>query len=132
MGANENWYYLLPVHGRLWNYCYRARHQIGRTRSRHSFYYFKYSFRIRKPLPNITFHQVEVNQYAVFQYPPYDITLSTKISDVIQEYDLDILHMHYATTCSLWYFSETNVRKDVKIMTTLHVPTLLFSVTIIP
>ena len=35
-------------------------------------------FRIRKPLPNMTFHQVEVNQYAVFQYPPYDITLSTK------------------------------------------------------
>ena len=37
-------------------------------------------FRIRKPLP----HQVEVNQYAVFQYPPYDITLSTKISEVIK------------------------------------------------
>ncbi len=33
---------------------------------------------------NITFHQVEVNQYAVFQYPPYDITLSTKISEVIK------------------------------------------------
>ena len=37
-------------------------------------------FRIRKPLPNMIFHQVEVNQYAVFQYPPYDITLSTKIA----------------------------------------------------
>ena len=44
----------------------------------------------------IFFHQVEVNQYAVFQYPPYDITLSTKISEVIKEYDLDVLHMHYA------------------------------------
>lgn len=121
MGANENWYYLLPVHGRLWNYCYRARHQIGRTRSRHSFYYFKYSFRIRKPLPNITFHQVEVNQYAVFQYPPYDITLSTKISDVIQEYDLDILHMHYAVphaVCGI--LAKQMSGKDVKIMTTLH------------
>ena len=78
-------------------------------------------FRIRKPLPNITFHQVEVNQYAVFQYPPYDITLSTKISDIIQEYDLDILHMHYAVphaVCGI--LAKQMSGKDVKIMTTLH------------
>lgn len=78
-------------------------------------------FRIRKPLPNITFHQVEVNQYAVFQYPPYDITLSTKISDVIKEYDLDILHMHYAVphaVCGI--LAKQMSGKDVKIMTTLH------------
>ncbi|MDI9230163.1 N-acetyl-alpha-D-glucosaminyl L-malate synthase BshA [Staphylococcus caprae] len=78
-------------------------------------------FRIRKPLPNITFHQVEVNQYAVFQYPPYDITLSTKISDVIQEYDLDILHMHYAVPHAICgILAKQMSGKDVKIMTTLH------------
>ncbi|MHB7942721.1 N-acetyl-alpha-D-glucosaminyl L-malate synthase BshA [Staphylococcus capitis] len=78
-------------------------------------------FRIRKPLPNITFHQVEVTQYAVFQYPPYDITLSTKISDVIKEYDLDVLHMHYAVphaVCGI--LAKQMSGKDVKIMTTLH------------
>lgn len=78
-------------------------------------------FRIRKPLPNITFHQVEVNQYAVFQYPPYDITLSIKISDVIKEYDLDVLHMHYAVphaVCGI--LAKQMSGKDVKIMTTLH------------
>ena len=78
-------------------------------------------FRIRKPLPNITFHQVEVNQYAVFQYPPYDITLSTKISDVIKEYDLDVLHMHYAVphaVCGI--LAKQMSGKDVKIMATLH------------
>ncbi|MEQ6029066.1 N-acetyl-alpha-D-glucosaminyl L-malate synthase BshA [Staphylococcus saccharolyticus] len=78
-------------------------------------------FRIRNSLPNITFHQVEVNQYAVFQYPPYDITLSTKISDVIQEYDLDILHMHYAVphaVCGI--LAKQMSGRDVKIMTTLH------------
>ena len=78
-------------------------------------------FRIRKPLPNITFHQVEVNQYAVFQYPPYDITLSTKISDVIKEYDLDVLHMHDAVphaVCGI--LAKQMSGKDVKIMTTLH------------
>ena len=46
------------------------------------------------------------------QYPPYDITLSTKISEVIKEYDLDVLHMHYAVpSCSLWDFSTSNVWK---------------------
>ena len=59
----------------------------------------------------MTFHQVEVNQYAVSNIHSYDITLSTKISDVIQEYDLDILHMHYAVPSRcMWYISETNVR----------------------
>jgi N-acetyl-alpha-D-glucosaminyl L-malate synthase BshA len=78
-------------------------------------------FRIRKPLPNITFHQVEVNQYAVFQYPPYDITLSTKIAEVINEYDLDLLHMHYAVphaVCGI--LAKQMSGKDIKIMTTLH------------
>lgn len=51
------------------------------------------------------FHQVEVNQYAVFQYPPYDITLSTKIAEVIKEYDLDLLHMHYAVPHAICGFS---------------------------
>ena len=78
-------------------------------------------FRIRKSLPNITFHQVEVNQYAVFQYAPYDITLSTKIAEVINEYDLDILHMHYAVphaVCGI--LAKQMSGKDIKIMTTLH------------
>lgn len=79
-------------------------------------------FRIRKPLPNITFHQVEVNQYAVFQYPPYDITLSTKIAEVINEYDIDILHMHYAVphaVCGI-LAKHMSGNENIKIMTTLH------------
>lgn len=67
------------------------------------------------------FHQVEVNQYAVFQYAPYDITLSTKIAEVINEYDLDILHMHYAVphaVCGI--LAREMSGKDIKIMTTLH------------
>ena len=79
-------------------------------------------FRIRRPLPNITIHQVDVNQYDVFQYPPYDITLSTKIAHVIDEYDLDILHMHYAVPHAICGIlaRQMAVKKDVKIMTTLH------------
>lgn len=78
-------------------------------------------FRIRKPLPNMIFHQVEVNQYAVFQYPPYDITLSTKIAEVIKEYDLDLLHMHYAVPHAICGILAREMSgKDIKIMTTLH------------
>ncbi|WP_210137336.1 N-acetyl-alpha-D-glucosaminyl L-malate synthase BshA [Staphylococcus sp. GDH8C109P] len=78
-------------------------------------------FRIRKALPNITFHQVEVNQYAVFQYAPYDITLSTKIAEVINEYDLDLLHMHYAVPHAVCGILAKHMSgKDIKIMTTLH------------
>ncbi len=79
-------------------------------------------FRIRKPLPNIFYHQVEVNQYAVFQYPPYDITLSTKIAEVINEHHLDVLHMHYAVPHAICGILAKQIsgNDDIKIMTTLH------------
>lgn len=78
-------------------------------------------FRLNKPVPNITFHQVDVNQYAVFQYPPYDISLSTKIANVINEYDLDVFHMHYAIPHAICGILARQMSgKDIKIMTTLH------------
>ncbi|WP_281191169.1 N-acetyl-alpha-D-glucosaminyl L-malate synthase BshA [Staphylococcus schleiferi] len=78
-------------------------------------------FRLTKPIPNITFHQVDVNQYSVFQYPPYDISLSTKIANVINEYDLDVLHMHYAIPHAICGILAGQMSgKDIKIMTTLH------------
>ncbi|MBI5975366.1 N-acetyl-alpha-D-glucosaminyl L-malate synthase BshA [Staphylococcus canis] len=78
-------------------------------------------FRLKKPVPNITFHQVDVNQYAVFQYPPYDISLSTKIANVINEYDLDVLHMHYAIPHAICGILARQMSgRDIKIMTTLH------------
>ncbi|WP_323702337.1 N-acetyl-alpha-D-glucosaminyl L-malate synthase BshA [Mammaliicoccus sp. Dog046] len=78
-------------------------------------------FRMREHVPNVTFHQVDVNQYSVFQYPPYDITLSAKIADIINDYDLEILHMHYAVPHAICGILAKQISgKDVKIMTTLH------------
>ncbi|WBF51743.1 N-acetyl-alpha-D-glucosaminyl L-malate synthase BshA [Macrococcoides canis] len=78
-------------------------------------------FRIHFQMPNITVHQVDVNQYSVFQYPPYDITLATKIAEVINLYDLDVLHMHYAVPHAICGILARQIaRKDVKIVTTLH------------
>ncbi|WP_414043044.1 N-acetyl-alpha-D-glucosaminyl L-malate synthase BshA [Macrococcus animalis] len=78
-------------------------------------------FRIQFQMPNITIHQVDVNQYSVFQFPPYDITLATKIAEVINVYDLDVLHMHYAVPHAICGILARQIaRRDVGIVTTLH------------
>lgn len=78
-------------------------------------------FRLQKMYHNIYYHQVEVNQYSVFQYPPYDIALASKMAEVIQKENLDILHVHYAiphAVCAILAKQMSN--QDVKIVTTLH------------
>lgn len=78
-------------------------------------------FRLQKMYHNIYYHQVEVNQYSVFQYPPYDIALASKMAEVIQKENLDILHVHYAiphAVCAI--LAKQMSSQDVKIVTTLH------------
>lgn len=78
-------------------------------------------FRLNLNHENIFIHQTDINSYSVFQYPPYDITLASKISDVIKLYDLDVIHMHYAVphaVCGI--LAREMSGKDVKIVTTLH------------
>src|SRR5699024_5877115 len=81
----------------------------------------KMPFRLTIDHPNIYVHQTDVNSYSVFQYPPYDITISSKIAEVIKYYNLDIIHMHYAVphaVCGILAKQMSN--SDVKIITTLH------------
>jgi L-malate glycosyltransferase len=78
-------------------------------------------FRLNRIYHNIFYHQVEVNQYSVFQYPPYDIALASKMAEVANRENLDILHVHYAiphAVCAILAKQMSNV--DVKIVTTLH------------
>lgn len=78
-------------------------------------------FRLNKIYPNVFFHEVEVNNYSVFQYPPYDIALASKMADVIKEEGLDILHVHYAiphAVCAA--LAREMSGEDFKIVTTLH------------
>lgn len=78
-------------------------------------------FRLTKMYHNIYYHQVEVNQYSVFQYPPYDIALASKMADVANREKLDILHVHYAiphAVCAI--LAKQMIDRDIKIVTTLH------------
>ncbi|CCF14140.1 glycosyl transferases group 1 family protein [Brevibacillus laterosporus GI-9] len=78
-------------------------------------------FRLGKFHPNIFFHEVEVNQYDVFKYPPYDLTLANRMAQVAQNENLDILHVHYAVPHALCaYLAKQMVGDHLKIITTLH------------
>jgi N-acetyl-alpha-D-glucosaminyl L-malate synthase BshA len=46
--------------------------------------------------PNICYHEVEVSNYPLFEYPPYDLALATRMAEVAEIYELDLLHVHYA------------------------------------
>lgn len=78
-------------------------------------------FRLEKVYANIFYHEVEVNQYAVFKYPPYDLSLANKMAEVAKRENLDILHVHYAiphAICAI--LAKQMVGEKLKIVTTLH------------
>lgn len=78
-------------------------------------------FRLNKVYCNITFHEVEVNQYSVFKYPPYDLALASKMAEVAKREKLDLLHVHYAIPHAICaYLAKQMVDDNLKIVTTLH------------
>jgi L-malate glycosyltransferase len=64
----------------------------------HQIHFISYSqpIRLTGPQPNIHYHEVEVSRYPLFDYPPYDLALATRMAEVAELYDLDLLHVHYA------------------------------------
>ncbi|WP_153462720.1 MULTISPECIES: N-acetyl-alpha-D-glucosaminyl L-malate synthase BshA [Sediminibacillus] len=78
-------------------------------------------FRLQGVDSNIYFHEVELNHYPVFQYPPYDLALANKMAEVIDQEKLDILHVHYAMPHAVCAILARDIAEhDVKIVTTLH------------
>lgn len=78
-------------------------------------------FRLGAFHPNIFYHEVEVNHYDVFKYPPYDLTLANRMAQVAKNEKLDLLHVHYAVPHALCAFlAKQMVGDHLKIMTTLH------------
>jgi len=64
----------------------------------HDVHFISYSqpIRLSTSSPNIHYHEVEVSRYPLFEYPPYDLALATRMAEVAQIYNLDLLHVHYA------------------------------------
>lgn len=83
---------------------------------------YELPFRLRLSDKNIFFHEVEINQYDLFKYPDYALTLAVKIAAVSSEFDLDILHVHYAIPHATSAFLAKRILEQNKpsVITTLH------------
>ncbi len=73
---------------------------------------------------NIFYHEVRVSDYPLFDYPPYELVLSSKLVDVVKYEGLDVLHVHYAIPhASAAYMARQILRSqgiDIPFITTLH------------
>ncbi|MEQ8520347.1 MAG: N-acetyl-alpha-D-glucosaminyl L-malate synthase BshA [Cytophagales bacterium] len=73
---------------------------------------------------NIFYHEVDVQAYPLFQYPPYELALASKMVNVVEYEKLDILHVHYAIPhASAAYMAQQILKEqniNIPFVTTLH------------
>ena len=73
---------------------------------------------------NIFYHEVRVNEYPLFDYPPYELVLASKMVDVARHEGLDLLHVHYAIPhASAAYTAKQILMEEghhLPVVTTLH------------
>ncbi len=64
----------------------------------HEVHFISYSapFRLNGRNEGIFYHEVPVSNYPLFEFPPYDLALASRMAEVAEFYDLDLLHVHYA------------------------------------
>ncbi len=89
----------------------------------HDVHFISYALPIRLTMTDhIYFHEVEVLAYPLFEYPPYDLVLATKMAEVMTRFNLDILHVHYAIPHSISAYLAKMMLRDrvVPFVTTLH------------
>jgi N-acetyl-alpha-D-glucosaminyl L-malate synthase BshA len=89
----------------------------------HDVHFISYALPIRLTMKDhVYFHEVEVLTYPLFEYPPYDLVLATKMAEVMTRFDLDILHVHYAIPHSISaYLAKMMLGSQVvPFVTTLH------------
>jgi N-acetyl-alpha-D-glucosaminyl L-malate synthase BshA len=73
---------------------------------------------------NIHYHEVNVSDYPLFDYPPYELVLSSKLVDVVKFAKLDLLHVHYAIphASAAYMARQILLTEGIKVpyITTLH------------
>lgn len=91
----------------------------------HDIHFITYAnpIRLDPGLPRIHYHEVEVTSYPLFQYPPYTLSLSSRMAEVAERYNLDLLHVHYAIPHSISAFLAREMlapKRYLPVVTTLH------------
>ncbi len=91
----------------------------------HEIHFISYAlpFRLSSYIENIVFHEVEISSYPLFEFPLYSLALASKMVEVAEFEDLDLLHVHYALPHATSAFLAKQMiksKKDLKIITTLH------------
>jgi L-malate glycosyltransferase len=73
---------------------------------------------------NIFYHEVRVPTYPLFDFPPYETALSSMMVDVVNNYSIDLLHVHYAIPHASAAFMAKQILakegKNIPVITTLH------------
>jgi N-acetyl-alpha-D-glucosaminyl L-malate synthase BshA len=90
----------------------------------HEVHFVSYALPIRldKFHERIFFHEVDMMPYPLFQYPPYDLALAAKMTEIANFAKLDLFHVHYALPHAISaYLAKSMIEdRDVKVITTLH------------
>ena len=92
----------------------------------HEIHFITYSQPVRLDLlgNNVHFHEVNVPEYPLFLYQPYELALSSKLVDMVKLYGIEILHVHYAIPHAYAACMAKKMLQEegiyVPIVTTLH------------
>ena len=92
----------------------------------HQVHFISYSqpFRLDSFSGNLFYHEVPVANYPLFEFLPYEISLTSKLVDVVMHQDLDLLHVHYAIPHASAAFLAREILKsrgkNIPFITTLH------------
>ena len=95
------------------------------ARRGHEIHFISYErpFRMPANAPRLFFHPVIINDYGLFKYPDYTLPLSVKMAEVGRDFQLDILHVHYAVphaTAAILARSMLPPEQQPRVVTTLH------------
>ena len=99
---------------------------IELSKKGHEIHFITYSQPVRLDAlsSNLHYHEVNVPDYPLFKYEPYELALSSKLYDVISKYDIDVLHVHYAIPHAYAAYMAKKILNEngykIPIVTTLH------------
>lgn len=92
----------------------------------HEVHFITYSQPVRLALlnPNVHYHEVNVPEYPLFHYQPYELALSSKLVDMVKLYQIEVLHVHYAIPHAYAGYMAKQMLKnegiEIPMITTLH------------